>query len=117
MTASIDDERRMRALRPPEPAPADLHHPHRLMVGVRIFSLTSALAGIACLSAALAGQNWRAALAGSTLLTISAIASSLWIAEILVADRRAFYERGKADGWYAGWRGMPPDPDDPFLRF
>ncbi|WP_433368288.1 hypothetical protein ACQPZX_41275 [Actinoplanes sp. CA-142083] len=115
MTASTDNDRRQASdtVTPSIEQPCG-HHP--VMPAVKLFAGVTAVAGAGCLAAAFSVAEWRIALAGSTLVVLSAVASALWIADGLLADRHAFYRRGKVDGWYEGWRGQPPATDDPLLR-
>lgn len=116
MTASIDKEQRQQATVPPR-QPADRSTAISLLIrGVKTFAVTTAVAGAASLGVAFALGEWRTALAGSTLVILSVVASSVWIVNALLADREDFYRRGQADGWYRGWRGQVPTVDDPLLR-
>lgn len=116
MTASTEDSQRLPALRSTEPCPAVVARPHLLIQGIRMFTIVTALVGVGCLAAAFGVEEWRVALAGSTLVVLAAVAGAVLVANALIADRMAFYEHGKADGWYEGWRGIPPNPDHPFVR-
>ena len=107
MTASIDQKRH--AAHPPEAAPdSDMRKPNRLIRGVRAFVALTALAGVVCLSVAFTLAEWRTALAGCTLVIVSAIASVVWAMDCLLADREAFFFLGELDGWMRGWRGQEP---------
>jgi hypothetical protein len=116
MTLSIDNDRLGSAT---PPATSDNGHPlshSRLTRGVQIFTVTAALAGTGCLAFAFSRDEWRSALIGSTLIILSAIGASVWVAGMVLADRQDFYHRGLLDGWMRGWRGQPPDVDDPLVR-
>lgn len=116
MSLNISEERRLRALQPPEQTDSDQRRPHWMMRGVALTASATALGGIACLAAAFALREWRTALAGSTLLIIAAIAGAVLVLNQLLADRNEFYRRGQLDGWYRHYRGLPPEVDDPLWR-
>lgn len=116
MTASIDNERRQRALRAHAPGDDEVGRPHRLITAVRVVAIGAGLAGVGSLAAAFCLQEWRTALSGVILITMATVASGLLVVDTLVADRRAFYERGRVDGWMSCWRGEMPSAEDPLLR-
>ncbi len=114
MSTEIDIERRQRALQPS--TQDNTPRPGRLVQAVRLLVCVTATAGVGCLVAAFCLDEWRTALAGSTLLVISAIAGAVWVINGLLAERNRFYQRGFLDGWMRGWRGQEPSTDDPLLR-
>lgn len=116
MTTSIDRDRRKRATEPPAPDADQTELPNRLFRIIRVSAIVTALAGVSCLTAAFAENEWRIALVGSTLIIVSAVACAMWAANAIMADRHEFYQRGKADGWMEGWRGQPPTTNDPLMR-
>ena len=116
MSLSIGEDRRLRALQPPETTENDQHRPHWLIRAVTLTSAGTALLGMGLIAAAFALEEWRTALAGSTLLIISALAGTVLAMNWLMADRQEFYRRGHLDGWHLGWRGLPPGSGDPLQR-
>jgi hypothetical protein len=114
MSLSIDHDRRTRALRPDQDD--DQFSGSKLIGIIRVGAVLTALAGIGCLAAAFALNEWRTALAGSTLVIVAVVAGSVCTVNALIADRQEFYRRGKLDGWMQGWRGQEPTADDPLLR-
>lgn len=111
---TIGDDRRQRPTDVEHPAP-DAGRPHRLIRVVQVFAVTAAVAGASCLTVSWCLDHVRAAIVGAALLVLSGVAAAVWVADALVADRNAFYVRGKADGWYEGWRGQLPTDTDPLL--
>ena len=117
MSISIDREQRLRASQPPtETRETRAAGPGWLVRSVQVTAVVTGLAGTTALSAGFANRDWRPALVGMVLLFAACIAGGVWITHSLLADRHAFYRRGKVDGWYEGWHGKLPDPDDPLLR-
>lgn len=114
MSLSINPGRRLRALRPVSADDPPVRA--RLVTYARILALAAALAGVACLAAAFALDEWRTALIGSTLVIVAVVAGAVCTINALIADRHEFYRRGKLDGWMEGWRGQEPTADDPLLR-
>lgn len=115
MSLHIGEERRLRALQPPEMS-EDGHRAHRTIQGVVVFTAVTALGSIACLATAFALHEWRTAVVGMTLAIMSSTAGALLIGHRLIADRQEFYRRGQLDGWMRGWRGQEPEADDPLLK-
>lgn len=115
MTASIDNSQDLRLhARAAEREPASTVT--KLIRGVQVVAGGTALAGVGALTGAFVENEWRVAVVGYSLLLLSAVAGSVLVINALLADRNVFYQRGKADGYYEGWRGMPPTVDDPLLR-
>ena len=105
----------MRALIPPELSEGD-RPSNRVMQGVAAFTAVSGLVGVICMASAFSLHEWRTALVGSTLLVMATISGSVLVCNWMIADRQAFYQRGKVDGWYSWYRGTPPEVDDPLWR-
>lgn len=115
MSLHIGEERRLRALQPPEKS-EDGQRPDWTIRAVALTAAGTALGGIGCLAAAFALREWRTALAGSTLMIVAAIAGAVLVLNRLLADRQKFYQRGQLDGWMRGWRGQEPSSEDPLWR-
>lgn len=115
MTLSIDADTRRRASTPLT-SKSDKIGRMRLAAGVRWFTVTAAVASIACIVAAVIDRDLPTELAASTLCVVCAIGGALWVGNALLADRLDFYQRGQLDGWMRGWRGQEPEVDDPLLR-
>lgn len=117
MTSSIDDSQDLRAPASPSTRrPAGRTSNSRLIRGVQIFTSAAALTGVGALTGAFIINEWRIGVIGFTFVIGACVAGAVLVANALVADRQEFYQRGKADGWYEGWRGVPPSSDDPLLR-
>jgi hypothetical protein len=116
MTASVEEERRLRALRPPAPVSEELGGSAALLQWVKVFAAVTGMGGSGTLTAALCLDEVHVAFIASTAVVLSAIACAVLVGNALLADRLTFYERGKADGWYEGWKGVPPTTEHPFLR-
>jgi hypothetical protein len=116
MTASTGQDRRERALASDHLASGQPIGAYWLVHAIRIFTVAALLAGAACLTVAFSFEHWPTAMAGSVLLVAATVGGAVWVLQNVVADRCAFYERGKLDGWMRGWRGQEPEAGYPLLR-
>lgn len=117
MTTSIDhDTQDLEAPRASR-AQGRSRRPGALITAVRCFTVAAALAGTGLTVADLAGDGAvHLVAAAATSFLLSGMAGGVWIVHAMLADRQEFYRRGQLDGWMKGWRGQPPDVDDPLLR-
>lgn len=114
MTLSISAERRERARQPrSDDSPNRSKH---LLRSIQIFTIATALIGVAGLTVAFCLEDWRAAVAGGTSVVLAAFGGFVWCLHGMLADRREFYRRGHVEGWYRGWNGQEPNADDPLIR-
>lgn len=117
MTQSIDNQHRKSssAGAAAKGGAPDLGEPG-LMVWVRFLTCLAALLGVGLSAWSLAHDLWRWALVGFAVVLIGGMGGAVWAVHHLMADRGEFWRRGQASGYHLGWRGLPPDVDDPLLR-
>lgn len=109
-------ESQQRTTQPGADDPTALPRHRAVMRYVMAYTILTSLGAVATLALAVYLGQWRVALTGSTLAILAAIGGGVLCLNLVIADRQEFYRRGVLDGWMRGWRGQPPDIDDPLTR-
>lgn len=68
------------------------------------------------LIAAVAGEGIHCVIGAATFAVLGLLGGVVIAIDMLMADRRDFYQRGQLEGWYRGYRMQSPEVDDPLLR-
>jgi len=113
MTQTIHHGTRRHSLEPLDEAVR--HRPCIVTVARWFFGLMG-LMTLATLLPAFTLDSWRWALAASTFAILALFGGLVIAIDMLMADRREFYQRGQLDGWYRGYRMQSPEIDDPLLH-
>jgi len=118
VSTSISNAQRLRALQP-EGLDQTADRPRRTAT-VRWAIAAGILAGVSGITLAtveavtpeyLYLNAWAA-----TCFILCGLAVAVLCIESMLATREEFYRRGELAGWMKGWRGLPPDTDDPLLH-
>lgn len=116
MTQSMEHETRERASRAPMPATPATPRDWQL-IGVRIFTGISALAGVGLAAVDLASDGGtHLIIPAATCFIFAAIGGAVLILLSQIASRQEFWRRGQLDGWIRGWNGQAPEVHDPLLK-
>jgi hypothetical protein len=118
MSTSISNEQRLRALHRGDPEEPTKRSRRASMVHwVMAAAILAGVSGVILVTIEMATPaylNLASYIAACFIL--SGLAGVVLCVNWMLADRQAFYQRGKVDGFYQGWHGQLPDVDDPLLR-
>lgn len=119
MSTSISNEQRLRAIHAEGGLEGSAKRSGRrsMVHWVTAVAILAGVSGVTLATIELATPRYLHLNAYSAACFIlSGLAGAVLCMEWMLSDRQTYYQRGELSGWLKGWRGLPPDTDDPLLR-